>query len=72
MCSDCCLKICDFGFSKVVGSLEGRLIGGSKGFIAPEIYMLPQYDERKCDIFSLGVLLFVVNLGHKPFISSNP
>lgn len=32
------MKLCDFGFSKIMSQNCGRLIGGTEGFFAPESY----------------------------------
>ena len=51
------IKICDLGFSTETDDmLEGEF--GTKQYIAPEIIMKKEYDGKKADIFSLGVLLF--------------
>ena len=61
------LKIVDFGFAtdKNIGSLNKYL--GSKSYIAPEIRNNMIYDGRKTDVFSMGVILFSLVVGHFPF-----
>jgi serine/threonine protein kinase len=58
------VKVCDFGFALKVG--------GSEGYNAPEIFTLSDLDMKKCDIFSLGVVFFVISTACPPFISNNP
>lgn len=51
------IKICDLGFSSETDEmLKGKF--GTKQYMAPEIIMGKEYDGKKVDIFSLGVLLF--------------
>lgn len=51
------IKICDLGFSSETDEmLKGKF--GTKQYTAPEIIMGKEYDGKKVDIFSLGVLLF--------------
>ena len=65
-------KIADFGFatfnSKKFIYNDGK---GTPGYAAPEIYYTKFYDGFKADIFSLGVILFNLYLGKKPFTKAN-
>ncbi|CAD8124449.1 unnamed protein product [Paramecium sonneborni] len=67
------VKLCDFGFAKINGStpIPKATISGSEGYTAPEIWHIPQ-DLKKCDMFSLGVVYFIMVTGHPPFESNNP
>ena len=62
--------IVDFGFAeKDTGFLtEFR---GTEGYAAPEIYTKLPFNGRSCDIFALGVVMFIVVTGEMPFRSSN-
>jgi len=68
----CFVKITDFGLSKVVGS--GLSIAqstvGSPRYIAPEVLATGTHDFR-ADLWSLGVLLYVLLAGKFPF-NENP
>ena len=72
--SDYNVKLMDFGFSQVINRNNNNIIYGNKG---SEIYSSPEirksfisgYDGIKSDIFSLGVLLFVIIIGRFPFTS---
>jgi serine/threonine protein kinase len=61
------LKLIDFGFATEFDA-EKRLrkINGSLFYMAPEIFSKTGYDE-KVDVFSAGVILFTMIVGHLPF-----
>jgi serine/threonine protein kinase len=60
------LKIVDFGLAKVLDNEQTSGVCGSLGFIAPEMY---QHESYGCeiDMFSFGVILFLMMSGEKPF-----
>jgi len=62
------IKIADFGSSKRFRSdqLMKTSRVGTRGYQAPELLLQRGY-TTKCDIFSLGVLLFVSMTKHPPF-----
>jgi len=62
------VKIADFGSSKLFNreELMKTFRVGTKGFQAPEVLLSRGY-TLKCDIFSLGVMLFVILTKHPPF-----
>jgi calcium/calmodulin-dependent protein kinase I len=66
--SDFQIKIADFGSSKRFRSdqLMKTSRVGTRGYQAPELLLQRGY-TTKCDIFSLGVLLFVSLTKHPPF-----
>ncbi|CAD8094196.1 unnamed protein product [Paramecium primaurelia] len=70
---DFIIKLCDFGFAKINGQtpIPKITVSGSEGYTAPEIWNIP-IDLRKCDMFSLGVVYFIMVTGHPPFESNNP
>jgi calcium-dependent protein kinase len=60
------IKLIDFGTSQVFENEEKmELILGTAYYIAPEI-LGGKYDE-KCDIWSIGVILFILLSGEPPF-----
>ena len=66
------IKICDLGASSFTKNENGKKIlqakrVGSDAYIAPEIILGLNYDGEKCDIFSLGVLLFFIMNYKAPF-----
>lgn len=61
-------KLIDFGLANKFDTTKLRRL---KSFVGTPMYMAPEviqgrYDE-KCDIWSLGVLLFTLLSGHRPF-----
>lgn len=64
------LQLCDFGFAawRSITALSGRK--GTKTYMAPEIKMGRIYDGRKIDIFSLGVIMYILVNGSFPFHES--
>lgn len=72
--SDAHIKLIDFGLSKqsveVLEVAEFKTIVGSPNFIAPEILSRQGYD-CKCDMWSLGVIIFILLSGDIPFQGQN-
>ncbi|KAM3140652.1 hypothetical protein pb186bvf_007250 [Paramecium bursaria] len=63
------LVISDFGLADIcIGQLNQRC--GTLGFVAPEILNGKPYDF-KVDVFSLGVILYVILVGEYPFEDEN-
>ena len=58
--------LCDFGFSQPSDAVAINCFG-SEGYTAPEIFVGGLIDLKKCDIFSLGVIYFVLVTGSIPF-----
>ena len=66
------IKLCDFGVSKEIK--KGQLITDSSGtpaFIAPEILLDDPYDPYMTDIWSSGVVLYLMVSGFFPFTGIN-
>jgi len=64
------LKITDFGLSKIMENNEDKIMKttyvGTKGYQAPELLKNQKYTNA-CDIFSIGVVLFILLAGYPPF-----
>jgi len=69
------LKITDFGLSKVFESDEDSIMKttyvGTRGYQAPELLLNKKYD-LSCDLFSCGVVLFILLTGYPPFEQASP
>ncbi|XP_044763367.1 serine/threonine-protein kinase SIK3-like isoform X2 [Coccinella septempunctata] len=66
------IKLADFGFSNQF--TEGTLLStwcGSPPYAAPELFQGLKYDGPKVDIWSLGVVLYVLVCGYVPFDAPN-
>jgi len=64
------LKITDFGLSKLVKDADKAVMKthyvGTRGYQAPELLRRKKY-TKACDIFSAGVVLFILLTGYPPF-----
>lgn len=69
------LKVSDFGLSALADSKhqDGLLhtTCGTPAYVAPEVINRKGYDGAKADIWSCGVVLFVLLAGYLPFHDSN-
>lgn len=69
------LKVSDFGLSALAESKhEDGLLHttcGTPAYVAPEVINRKGYDGAKADIWSCGVVLFVLLAGYLPFHDSN-
>merc|ERR1711981_193344 len=61
------LKLADFGFSTNEKINKLKSYRGTFTYMAPEIKEYNYYDGKKTDIFSLGVILFIIVIGFFPF-----
>lgn len=60
------LKLIDFGFSKVWDpNVKMRVSCGTLSYVAPEV--LQQSYTSQCDLWSLGVITFILLAGYMPF-----
>jgi calcium-dependent protein kinase len=63
------LKLIDFGFSKVwTPNTKLHLSCGTLAYVAPEV--LSQNYTSQCDMWSLGVTVFILLFGYMPFSGS--
>lgn len=61
------LKVADFGFATYKKIQKLNSYRGTMTYMAPEIKEGKQYDGRQIDIFSTGVILFIIVQGIFPF-----
>ncbi|KAF8772935.1 hypothetical protein HU200_005336 [Digitaria exilis] len=69
------LKVVDFGLSALAdhARADGLLhtLCGTPGYVAPEVFRNKGYDGAKADIWSCGVILYVLLAGSLPFPEDN-
>ncbi|VVB01061.1 unnamed protein product [Arabis nemorensis] len=69
------LKVSDFGLSAMREQIQpdGMLhtLCGTPAYVAPELLLKKGYDGSKADIWSCGVVLFLLNAGYLPFRDPN-
>ena len=69
------LKVSDFGLSAVKEQIrpDGLLhtLCGTPAYVAPEILTKRGYDGATIDVWSCGVILYVLNAGYLPFNDPN-
>ena len=63
------VKICDFGYSKrpEVEQSQCKSIVGTPAYLAPEVLANKPYRGSAVDVWSAGVLLYVMLVGAYPF-----
>jgi len=66
------VKITDFGLGKIIDerSTVMKTACGTPGYIAPEVLCMRGYD-RQCDVWSLGVIVYILLCGFPPFYADN-
>ena len=63
------IKLCDYGVSKKLEMTKGFLsrIVGTMNFMAPEILFKNDKFDLKCDLWSLGIIIYYLYFGVNPF-----
>jgi serine/threonine protein kinase len=65
-------KIIDFGFAKCHSPAGANEHAGTTWYSAPEVLNPGSFDPQKADIWSLGILLFTMATGTRPFPTHLP
>ena len=68
--NDNTLKITDFGFCEKMNSVSSKIVG-TDGYMPPEVLMNKNLLPQQIDVFSLGVILFLLVAGQFPFGEPN-
>jgi len=63
------IKLTDFGFSKDMTHGSPKSCVGTALYVAPEIVLKEgsEYDGKKADVWSLGIILYLLTVGRFPF-----
>ncbi|CAH0479255.1 unnamed protein product [Peronospora belbahrii] len=66
------LKIADFGLSGLKEKANGAVVDlytqcGTRGYMSPEVLSCRPYDGKPADVWSAGVVLFIMLAGFPPF-----
>lgn len=64
------LKVADFGFATFKNIHNLTSYRGTKTYMAPELKIGKEYDGMQIDIFSTGVILFIITQGTFPFLEA--
>lgn len=70
------IALSDFGFSRLYldqqhGDVTSKTYCGSRAYASPELLRGAPYDPRTNDVWSLGVILFIMICGKMPFDDRN-
>jgi len=64
---DLSIKISDFGFAENRNIETLTQMRGTRTYMAPEMKLMKEYNGKSVDIFSVGVILFILVHGIYPF-----
>jgi len=65
---DAPIKIADFGLARLISKKEMmKTACGTPGYVAPEVLQNKGYDSGAVDMWSMGVILYILLCGFPPF-----
>ncbi|CAK4665170.1 hypothetical protein LEN26_003718 [Aphanomyces euteiches] len=64
-------KVIDFGLAAPINARSNDCVG-KLFYMAPEVYHGRKYDPAAADMWSLGILLFILHVGSPPVESTSP
>lgn len=63
------IKLADFGFATLVDEgINNTTFLGTERYMCPELFAKKAYNAKKADVFSLGVVLFILAKASPPFL----
>ncbi|TKS69447.1 Testis-specific serine/threonine-protein kinase 2 [Collichthys lucidus] len=70
------IKLCDFGFSKMLTYRDGQMVlsetyCGTSSYAAPEVLRNLPYNPKISDVWSMGVVLYMMLYASMPYDSTN-
>jgi len=65
------IKVADFGLSKDFGDDKLKTSCGSPGYVAPEVLLCDSPYDKSVDMWSIGVILYILLCGYPPFFADN-
>eukprot|EP01097_Dermamoeba_algensis_P000143 TRINITY_DN1050_c0_g1_i2.p1 TRINITY_DN1050_c0_g1~~TRINITY_DN1050_c0_g1_i2.p1 ORF type:complete len:363 (-),score=106.35 TRINITY_DN1050_c0_g1_i2:267-1355(-) len=65
------IKVADFGLSKNFGEDRLKTSCGSPGYVAPEVLICDSPYDKSVDMWSIGVILYILLCGYPPFFADN-
>lgn len=69
---DYSMRLADYGLAISLDEPMSGLKAGSNGYMAPEVLnKMSEFDGEKADVFSLGILLFIMAFGAPPIVEAN-
>eukprot|EP00501_MAST-03F_sp_TOSAG23-6_P000101 GSMAST32.ASY1.ANO1.103.1 assembled CDS len=68
--NDAPIKVMDFGLAMMDKICVHKSIVGTPGYVAPEVLLRKQYGVE-CDVWSTGVVLYILLVGYPPFWGEN-